>query len=113
MSANIVKKTDVEYIEDQMRLLASMKLSTNLVETHEVSVENGWKILRKRDVPLKIYDFDPAGHTASIVQSQKYYTERMFGQQQKKGKYNDEGKLIGQTALGIEVGEVDDMINPF
>jgi hypothetical protein len=113
MSANIVKKTDVAYIEDQMRLLASMKLSTNLVETHEVSVENGWKVLRKRDVPLKIYDFDPAGHTASIVQSQKYYTEKMFNQRERKGKYNDEDRLIGQTALGIEVGEVDDMINPF
>jgi hypothetical protein len=37
----------------------------------------------------------------------------MFNQRERKGKYNDEGRLIGQTALGIEVGEVDDMINPF
>jgi hypothetical protein len=36
----------------------------------------------------------------------------MFGLKN-KGKYNDENKLIGQNAIGISVGEVEDMIKPF
>jgi hypothetical protein len=83
-----------------------------MVETHEVTIEGKYKILRKRDNPLKIYDYDPSCHTASIIQSQKYYSEKMFGLKN-KGKYNDENKLIGQNAIGISVGEVEDMIKPF
>lgn len=106
----VAKQSDFDYIKEQIDLLAKMKLPATMVETHQVRVEGKYMILSKRDNPLHVYDFDIKGNSASVIQSQKYYTQRLFGDK-KRGKYNDEGKVV--QALSIEVGDIQDMVSSF
>lgn len=107
----VAKKSDYDYIMEQIELLKSMKLPATMVETHMVRIDqDGYKVLMKRKTPINVYDFDPDGHQASIVASQKLYTDRMFGEK-KKGKYNDEERIV--NVLSVEVGEVTEMISGF
>lgn len=107
----IAKSDDFAYITEQMELMKSMRLPPTMVETHMVRIDpDGYKVLVKRKNPISIYDFDPDGHTASIVASQKLYTDKMFGIK-KKGKYNDEERIV--NVLSVEVGETTEMVSGF
>ena len=106
----VAKQSDFDYIKEQIDLLAKMKLPATMVETHQVRVEGKYMILSKRDNPLHVYDFDLKGNNASVIATQKNYSDRFFNAKP-KGKYNDENRII--NALSIEVGETQDMIAPF
>lgn len=109
-TTSIAKQSDFDYIKDQIELLAKMKLPPTMVETHEVRREGKYMILSKRDNPLRVYDFDLKGNNASVVASQKNYSDKFFNARP-KGKYNDENRIV--NALSVEVGETQDMIAPF
>ena len=50
-----LRPASLDYIEEQIKLLAEFKLSSLAVERYQVIVRDGEKILTKREKPLRIY----------------------------------------------------------
>lgn len=100
-------------IRKQMELIKKFNLPETAVESHYVKVgrlSNGKETytLCKREQPIKVYDpFDDSVRV--VCQMNKTMGEmRRLSDTPKRGKYNDEHKLIPNEAMGIEVGEVEE-----
>lgn len=106
----IAKKNDTESIcdiESQMDLLKLFKLPPTSIETHWVKkiVIDGKErmCLCKRERPIKVFEND-SGRLCTI-RGTKTNSERI-GMSNKRGKYNDEDRLIGSEAHSVEAKEV-------
>ncbi len=92
-----------EYIDQQMRMLALFNMkSVYAFENYEVVItDDGKKLCRKREEPLKMDPYDD-GNGLLIYQRQKTKSERLFG---RGGKEEDRLELINPQH-NLEVGEV-------
>ena len=90
-----LRPASLDYIEEQIKLLAEFKLSSLAVERYQVIVRDGEKILTKREKPLLIYSeeskfFTTAGDT-------RLPSERLS--RRRAGRYNDEHRATAVSGV--------------
>jgi hypothetical protein len=97
-------------IRKQIDLLKKFHLPESAIDNHyvRIDIENGREFftLCKRDKPIKVSD--PYDDNCVVACQMKSYGERMgFDQPLKRGKYNDEDRIVNNQCLSVEVGEVE------
>lgn len=101
---------EIADIRQQINLLKKFNLSESSIDNYyvRVDVNSGKKfyVLRKRERPIKVSD--PYDDHCIVTCQMKSYGDRMgFSTQTKRGKYNDEDRIVGNQCLSVEVGEVE------
>ena len=108
MASEIAKREKYDIASDmdeQRALFRRLGVSEGLIFSHAIiPVPGGGHQLVERKSRIDMFDIDLKGNTTVVRSMGKTYSERM-GLSKMRGKYNDEGRLMGNDYGTAEVGE--------
>lgn len=99
VEGGLVRAGSMDEIRKQIELLASMSLPPTMAERYEVVVMDGWKVLRKRDKPIKFvleqakYDVPV---TDTILPSERFYRRT------KPSRFDDEHRATAVSMVDVK-----------
>lgn len=100
IEGGIVKAGSLDEIKKQIELLKSMNLPSTMAERYEVVVRSdGWKVLRKRDKPIKFvleqakYDVPV---TDTTLPSERFYRRT------KPSRFDDEHRATAVSLVDVK-----------
>lgn len=97
-------------IRKQIDLLKKFKLPETAIDNHyvRIDIENGKEffVLCKREKPIKVSD--PFDDNCRVIAHMGLVSDKIgFSSSNKRGKYNDEDRIINNECQSVEVGEVE------
>lgn len=95
----LVRPGSMEEIKKQIELLASMNLPPTMAERYEVAIRDGWKVLRKRDRPIK-FVLEQAKYNVPITNT-TLPSERFY-RRTKPSRFDDEHRATAISTIDIK-----------
>lgn len=99
VEGGIVKAGSLDEIRKQIELLASMNLPPTMAERYEVVVRDGWKVLRKRDKPIK-FVLEQAKYNVPVTDT-TLPSERFY-RRTKTSRFNDEHRATAVSLVDVK-----------
>ena len=100
VEGGIVKAGSLDEIKKQIELLASMNLPPTMAERYEVIVRpDGWKVLRKRDKPIK-FILEQAKYDVSVTDT-TLPSERFY-RRTKPSRFDDEHRATAISLVEVK-----------
>ena len=99
VTGGMVRAGSLDEIRKQIELLATFNLPSTAAERYEVVIKDGFKVLRKRDKPIKFIIEDskysvPA--TDTMLPSEKFF------RRSRPGRYGDEDRTTAPSMMDVK-----------
>ena len=99
VEGGIVKAGSLDEIRKQIELLASMSLPPTIAERYEVVLRDGWKVLRKRDKPIK-FVLEQAKYNVPVTDTT--LPSEQFYRRTKPSRFDDEHRATAVSLVDVK-----------
>ena len=99
IEGGIVRAGSLDEIRKQIELLKGFNLPSSAAERYEVVLRDGYKVLRKREHPIK-FILEDSKYSVPVIDTQ-LPSERFF-RRSRPGRYNDEHRESSPAVLDVK-----------